>query len=120
MAEVPPEFPVAVTVRVGLCTGVLKGTDAVTEGLDGRLLTIAGEKLHAPPGGSPAVQARATEPVKFALPVKCVVAALEMFPAPIVIVPGVNAANCTTCNVSGCVLMTPPALVSEVASSSTL
>ena len=124
MAEAPPEFPVAVTVRVGLCTGVLKGTDAVTDGLDGKVLTIAGEKLHAPPGGNPAVQASATvpEPVKFVLLVRFVVAALEMFPAPIVIVPGVNGevANCTTCNVSGCVLVTLPALVSEVASRNTL
>jgi len=62
MAEAPFEFPVAVIVRVGLCIGVLKGTDAVTDGFDGKLLTIAGEKLHTPPAGNPAVQAMVTVP----------------------------------------------------------
>ena len=122
-AEAPFRFPVAVTVRVGVPALVLKGTDAVTEGLDGKLLTIAGEKLHAPPAGNPAVQASATvpEPVKFVTET-IVVAALEMFPAPIVIVPGVNdeTVSCATCNVSGCVFVTGPAAVLEAADRVTL
>ena len=107
LAEAPPEFPVAVTVRAGLPALVLKGTDVVTDTSDGKLLTVAGEKLHAPPGGKPAVQAKVTVPgpglLKFALAVRCVVAALETFPAPMVMLPGekAEALNCTTCNVSG-------------------
>jgi len=107
LAEAPLEFPVAVTVRAGLPALVLKGTDVVTDTSDGKLLTAPGEKLHAPPGGKPAVQAKVTMPgpelLKFAVAVRCVVATLEMFPAPMVTDPGENApaVNDTTRNVNG-------------------
>lgn len=112
----PFKAPAAVIVRLYAPAAVFVGTDALTDALDGKLLTTLGVKLHVPPGGSPAVQASVTTPVKFALAVSCVVAALEMFPGPIVIEVGENAeaANDTTRSVSPPFLVTPPETADSV------
>src|SRR5579859_2488636 len=128
LADAPFRFPVAVTVRAELPGAVLAGTDTVTEALEGKVpITLPGEKLQAPPAGRPAVQARLMFAglVKFALAVSCVVAALETLgalPAPIVTIPGekAEAANCTTCSVSGCILATGPGPTVETADKVTL
>lgn len=125
MAEAPFKFPVAVTVRAELPEAVLAGTDTVTEAGAGKgPVTFAGAKLHAPPAGRPAVHVRLTfaGSLKFELAEMFVVAAFETLPVPMVTVPGekAEAANCTTCNASDCVLVTGPGPTVEAADKVTL
>ena len=122
LADAPLRFPVAVTVRAELPEAVLAGTDTVMEAGTGKgPVTFAGEKLHAPPAGRPAVQARLTL-AELVLAEMFAVAALETLPVPMVTAPGekAEAANCTTCNGSDCVLVTGPGPRVEVADKVTL
>ncbi len=83
---------------------------------------LFGEKLQAPPAGNPAVHAMETVPGLKLVAVRCVVAAFETLPVPMVTAEGVKEAtlNCTTCSTNVWFFVTLPAFVLEVASRITL